>query len=71
MRHTKAHTRNRRSHHALKVNGLGLCEQCATPKMRHRACETCGTYRGRQVLDKEKALSKKAEAISSGSKKGE
>jgi len=59
MRHTRAHTRNRRSHHALKVQGVSLCEGCGTPKMRHRACLQCGTYRGRQVVNLDAKLAKK------------
>ncbi|MDP3989185.1 MAG: 50S ribosomal protein L32 [bacterium] len=62
MRHTRAHTRNRRSHHALKVQGLGSCATCNTPKMRHHACASCGNYRGRQVVDTTKALAKKTQA---------
>ena len=50
MRHTRAHTRNRRSHHALKARGLQYCE-CGAPRVSHRACPVCGRYRGRVVLD--------------------
>lgn len=69
MRHTRAHTRNRRSHHALKVTGLGLCAKCGTPNMRHRACENCGTYRDRQVLDVAAKVEKKHKHAASGEHK--
>jgi large subunit ribosomal protein L32 len=50
MRHTRAHTANRRSHHALKAQKLAVCE-CGAPRVSHRACPSCGRYRGRVVVD--------------------
>lgn len=50
MRHTRAHTANRRSHHALKAQTLGKCE-CGAVRVSHRACPACGRYRGRVVVD--------------------
>jgi len=50
MRHTRAHTANRRSHHALKAQKLAVCE-CGSPRVSHRACPSCGRYRGRVVVD--------------------
>lgn len=82
MRHTRAHTRNRRSHHALQVAALSLCGKCGTPKLPHRACAQCGTYKDSTVariktaamkLDKKAARNSKAQknAASEGEKKGE
>ncbi len=50
MRHTRAHTGNRRSHHALKSMGLITCE-CGAKRVSHRACPVCGRYKGRIVID--------------------
>ncbi|HFC76750.1 MAG TPA: 50S ribosomal protein L32, partial [Candidatus Moranbacteria bacterium] len=47
MRHTKGHTRNRRSHHALKTPRLSNCQDCGALHLRHRVCETCGKYKGK------------------------
>ena len=59
MRHTRAHTRNRRSHHALKVVALLNCKKCKEPILPHIACKNCGTYKGKEVIDVLKKLSKK------------
>lgn len=50
MRHTRAHTANRRSHHALVAKVLTKCE-CGAVRVSHRACPTCGRYNGRVVVD--------------------
>lgn len=50
MRHTRAHTANRRSHHALIAKTLAKCE-CGAVRVSHRACAQCGRYRGRVVID--------------------
>ncbi len=51
MRHTRGHTRNRRSHHALPAPRLSACANCGALHLRHRACPSCGKYRGRVVID--------------------
>ena len=65
MRHTRAHTANRRSHHALKAQTLATCE-CGAVRVSHRACATCGRYRGRVVVDM--AAKQKKKAAKAGSK---
>lgn len=59
MRHTRAHTGNRRSHHALKARTLSLCPECGAPKMNHTMCLNCGKYKSRVVVDVQAALAKK------------
>ncbi len=49
MRHTRAHTKNRRSHHALKKANLHACPDCGAMIRPHIACEVCGMYKGRVV----------------------
>ena len=51
MRHTRSHTKNRRSHHALSAPRLSKCANCGAEHIRHRMCGECGTYRGREVVD--------------------
>ena len=66
MRHTRAHTRNRRSHHALSGKSFSKCVDCGAQHLSHHVCMTCGKYRGRVVIDvlakKAKLLKKKADA---------
>ena len=54
-RHSKARTRKRRSHQALKRSGTTYCSRCDTVKEPHRICPTCGFYAGREVIASEKA----------------
>jgi len=51
MRHTRGHTRNRRSHHALTARRLSACSSCGALHVRHQVCPSCGVYRGRAALD--------------------
>ncbi|MFM2381400.1 MAG: ribosomal protein large subunit ribosomal protein [Candidatus Parcubacteria bacterium] len=51
MRHTRAHTGNRRSHHALEAVTLAVCSNCEAKHRPHHMCLECGFYKGRQVMD--------------------
>ncbi len=50
MRSTRSHRNNRRSHHALVAPAVAKCE-CGAEHRRHQVCNSCGKYRGRQVID--------------------
>lgn len=58
MRHTKGHTGNRRSHHALGKSAMTLDNQDGK-HLRHRVSPISGTYKGKQVINVTKKLNKK------------
>jgi large subunit ribosomal protein L32 len=60
MRHTRGHTRNRRSHHALTAVDLTLCSNCGQPTPKHMVCKNCGFFKGRMIIDMAAKIDKKA-----------
>lgn len=59
---SKTRTRSRR--HQLKINEVGIvyCNQCHAPMQRHHICKSCGTYKGKKIVDvEEKSESEPAE----------
>ncbi len=69
MRHTKSHTANRRSHHALKTASFVKCTNCSALKKSHHVCKTCGFYNGKKVLDLVKKAEKKVTKAKAKTKK--
>lgn len=61
MRHTSSHTKNRRSHHALKNTKLVKDKESGALRLPHRIDETTGMYRGKLIV-KPKAKKEVAEA---------
>ena len=61
MRHTRAHTKNRRAHHKAPESKLVIDKETNVPHLRHRVCMETGKYKGRQVLGVVKSGDKKAE----------
>lgn len=59
MRHTRSHTGNRRSHHALRRVQLAKCRHCGYLIRPHTVCINCGKYQDRQVIDVLAKLTKK------------
>jgi large subunit ribosomal protein L32 len=59
MRATRAHRDNRRSHHALDDVRLSKCSNCSAMHLRHTLCMTCGTYRGKKLIDMTALIAKK------------
>ena len=59
MRHTKSHTRNRRSHHKVKASSLTRDTQSGVTHLRHRASLDTGEYRGRKIVDVAAKVAKK------------
>lgn len=50
MRHTSSHTKNRRSHHALKDASIVKDKESGALRLPHRLDETTGMYRGKQII---------------------
>lgn len=59
MRHTRSHTANRRSHHALKKTAFSECGNCEAKVTSHTVCAACGFYKGRNVMNKIAKVEKK------------
>ena len=59
QRHTKSKRNRQRSHQALQTVGIMSCLKCGQPVLPHVACKNCGTYKGREVLDVMKKLTKR------------
>jgi large subunit ribosomal protein L32 len=53
-RHSKTRRNMRRAHDFLTPPAASVCPQCNEPKLPHRACKNCGTYKGREVIPMEK-----------------
>lgn len=50
-RTSKSRKGMRRAHDHLSFDAaVEVCETCGEPKLRHRVCTECGTYRGEQVM---------------------
>jgi len=56
---SKRRTRQGRAHHALGIPSLVSCSKCGEKVRSHIACENCGYYGDKKVLDVETKLDKK------------
>ncbi len=54
-RTSKGKRDRRRSHDALPKPTLSLCPdpECGAPKLPHRVCPSCGSYKGRTIFEKD------------------
>ena len=50
-RHSLHRRVKRRALDALTVPGTSLCPSCGERKLPHRVCPSCGSYRGREVVE--------------------
>ncbi len=49
---SKARRDKRRTHQKLTGPIVASCTQCGEATMQHHACPECGTYKGRNILQK-------------------
>lgn len=49
-KYPKSSQGKRRSHIHLDAVQTVECPQCRTPRLSHRACPTCGYYKGREAV---------------------
>ena len=50
--------KNRAQKRLVDLVSLTKCPKCKELKMQHAACQNCGEYNGRQVLDMDKKMDK-------------
>lgn len=48
---SKSKKNMRRAHDAISPAGISTCPNCKEPKLPHRVCAACGTYKGKEVID--------------------
>lgn len=62
MRHTRGHTGNRRSHHALKARVIVADKETGNLRLPHRLDEVTGMYKGKQIADPKKVKTAKKQS---------
>ena len=50
---SKSKRDKRRTHQKVSVPNAASCPQCGEAKLPHHACPSCGTYKGRTVIETE------------------
>jgi len=50
---SKSKRDKRRTHQKLTAPNLSECPQCGEAVLPHHACASCGTYKGRTVIETE------------------
>lgn len=45
--------RKRRTHYKISANATVKCPKCGEPVRPHRVCKNCGSYKGKEILEKE------------------
>ena len=52
QKQSKARSRKRRAHQALKSKQLVKCSNCGKMKLNHIVCDNCGYYKDRVIVEK-------------------
>jgi large subunit ribosomal protein L32 len=59
QRHTKSRRNKRRMHLFIEEPSLSVCPKCKKPILPHTACQNCGFYKGKEVIDVMKKMTKR------------
>ena len=70
QRHTKSRRNKRRGNIFLKTSTLTTCPKCGKPVLPYMVCLNCGYYKGREVIDVLKKLTKKEKKAKEQEMKG-
>ncbi len=54
QKRSKSRQKRRKYQFRVKNTNLRKCPECGKPVPSHQACPNCGTYKGKQVINKEK-----------------
>lgn len=47
---SNARKNSKRAHHAKKPKQFSTCSHCGSPKLPHRICMACGSYKNQVVI---------------------
>jgi large subunit ribosomal protein L32 len=50
---SKSRRDKRRTHQKISAPNLTSCPQCGEARLPHHVCPSCGTYKGRTIIDVE------------------
>ena len=53
---SKTRRDKRRTHYKATSATISTCSNCSATVQYHRVCEECGTYRGKQAIEKQVSL---------------
>ncbi len=48
---SRSRRNHRRSHHKMEIKPLTKCNNCGNLHICHHACDKCGFYKGRKILN--------------------
>ena len=54
-KHSNKRTASRRTHYKATLPTLAICPNCGAVHIFHTICNACGSYRGKQVIEKAEA----------------
>jgi len=50
QKQSHSRTSKRRAQHKIPAPTFNACPHCHSPRLPHRVCPVCGTYRGREIV---------------------